>query len=285
MTTIQQGFYETSFSRNFGVITREEQAKLRNARVTVAGAGGVGGGALIQLARMGIGSVHVIDNDQFEASNINRQMLSSVSRLGVKKAEVAKEVLRDINPEIEVRVTTAFVTEDNVSELLADTDVILDATDNLVARVIIHRAAAQLGIPSIWIAVTPPFRGGVMCLTPESMPYELVLRHPSYQKPLTPEICEQIHAIKDRRAAYSVSQGALPEWADAYLKRESPWAVIAPVANIVGILASFEAFKLIVKRPGLEPIIGPKLVRIDLAGEHMVRVESPEEGTWDNARL
>lgn len=234
---------------------------------------------------MGVGAIHVIDRDQFEASNINRQMLSSVSKLGIEKAEVAGEVLRDINPDIAVRVTQSFVTEDNAAELLADCDVVVDATDNLVSRVIIHRAAAKLGIPSVWIAVTPPFRGGVMSLTPTSMPYELVLRHPSYQKPLTPEVRKQIGALKDGRAAYSVSQGALPEWGEAYLKGEAAWAVLAPVANIVGVLASFEAFKLIIRRPGLDPVIGPKLISIDLAQHQMVQAACPEAGSWDNTLL
>jgi molybdopterin/thiamine biosynthesis adenylyltransferase len=285
MNAVTQGLYEASFVRNFGVISHEEQARLRNARVTVVGAGGVGGITLIQLARMGVGAIHVIDRDQFEASNINRQMLSSVSRLGSRKAEVAADVLRDINPDIQVRTTIDFVTEDNASHLLADADVIVDATDNLVSRVIIHRAAAQLGTPSVWIAVTPPFRGGVMTLTPDSMPYELVLRHPSHGQPLTPEMREKIGALKDGRAAYAVSQGALPEWSDAYLKKEAAWAVLAPVANIVGILASFEAFKLIVRRPGLDPVIGPRLVRVDLAREHMVEAVTPETGSWDNTEL
>lgn len=285
MTAITKSLYEASFTRNFGVISHEEQARLNKARVTVVGAGGVGGIALIQLARMGVGSIHVIDRDQFEASNINRQMLSSVSRLGEDKAVVAGEVLRDINPDIRLRVTQAFVGEDNAADLLADCDVVIDATDNLVSRVIIHRAAAELGIPSVWIAVTPPFRGGVMSLTPDSMPYELVLRHPSHGKPLTPEMREQVGALKDGRAAYSVSQGALPEWGEAYLKKEAAWAVLAPVANIVGVLASFEAFKLIVRRPGLDPVIGPRLVLVDLAKEHMVEAVLPEDGSWDNTRL
>ncbi|MGG4451416.1 HesA/MoeB/ThiF family protein [Brevibacillus porteri] len=277
--------YNNSFTRNFGIITSEEQAKLRNARVTVVGAGGVGGITLIQLARMGVGKLHVIDQDSFEESNLNRQMLSFVSKINSPKAEVAKEILHDINPELEVKVTREFVTEENAHDLLGDTDVIVDATDNLVARVIIHRTAADMGIPSIWIAVTPPFRGGIMCMTPDSVPYEVAMRHPSYQQPLTPEMREKINQIKDERAKYSVSQGALPEWADAYVKREAPWAVLAPVANIVGVLASFEAFKLIIQRRDLLPAVAPNLVKVNLASVQMVQVEAPAEGSWDNTLL
>jgi sulfur-carrier protein adenylyltransferase/sulfurtransferase len=283
--TVDTKLYEASFQRNFGVVSREEQEKLRKGRVTVVGAGGVGGITLIQLARMGVGSIHVIDKDAFEASNINRQMLSSISRLGKPKAVVAEEELHDINPSISVRTSTEFVTEENAPTLLADTDVIVDATDNLVSRLVIHRAAAALGIPSIWIAVTPPFRGGVMTMTPTSMPYELVLRHPSYQKALTPDVRDQISELKNGRARFSVSQGALPEWAEGYLKGDLAWAVLAPVANIVGVLASFEAFKVLVGRPGLEPVTGPKLVKIDLAQDLMVQAITPEEGSWDNTHL
>lgn len=285
MAAVSQGLYEASFTRNLGVISREEQEKLRNAKVTVVGAGGVGGITLIQLARMGVGHIHVIDSDSFEASNLNRQMLSFVSKLNASKATVASETLKDINPDLEVRVSLERVREENAMELLAETDVIVDATDNLVARVIIHRAAAKLGIPSVWIAVTPPFRGGVMCFTPDCTPYEIVFRHPSYQQPLTPEMCKEIESIKDERAVHSIAWGADANWAVAYVSREAPWAVLAPVANIVGVLASFEAFKLIVNRPGLEPAIAPKLVKINLATERMVQVETPAGGTWDNTEL
>ena len=283
--TVDTKLYEASFQRNFGVVSCEEQEKLRKGRVTVVGAGGVGGITLIQLARMGVGSIHVIDRDVFEASNINRQMLSSISQLGKPKAGSRKRYCTISIPPISVRRSTEFVTEENAPTLLADADVIVDATDNLVSRLVIHRAAAALGIPSIWIAVTPPFRGGVMTMTPTSMPYELVLRHPSYQKALTPDVRDQVSELKNGRARFSVSQGALPEWAEGYLKGDLAWAVLAPVANIVGVLASFEAFKVLVGRPGLEPVTGPKLVKIDLAQDLMVQAITPEEGSWDNTHL
>src|SRR3989338_5623981 len=85
------------FKRNYGVTDNHEQEKLSKATVTVVGAGGVGGITLISLARMGIGNIHVIDMDAFEYSNINRQMLSGISRVNKSKAECAKETLLDIN--------------------------------------------------------------------------------------------------------------------------------------------------------------------------------------------
>ncbi|MED1092462.1 HesA/MoeB/ThiF family protein [Bacillus paramycoides] len=280
-----QNIYEESFTRNIGVISVEEQEKLKNSRVTVVGAGGVGGITLIQLARMGVGSLHVIDQDIFETSNINRQMLSSISKLGQQKAAVALEVLQDINPSLQIEITKEFVTEDNALGLLTNTDVIIDATDNLVARVIIHRTAQTLGIPSIWIAVTPPFRGGVMSFTPDSTPYEIALGYPSYQQELTTEIQDEIHKLKDGRALHSVTYGADENWANSYVQKNRPWAVLSPVANIVGILASFEAFKFMINREELKPIISPNLIQINLANQNMVQVSVPENGSWDYKTL
>lgn len=275
----------TLFARNYGVISSEEQKKLTDAHVTVVGAGGVGGIALISLARMGIGNIHIVDMDVFEHSNINRQMLSSCSRVGKLKAECAKETLLDINPNINVRISTEKCVEKNAEMLIEGSDVVIDATDTLISRVIIHRTAQKMKIPSVWIAVTPPFRGGVMTFSDQTPPYELVLRHPSYQQPLTEEVIAQVTQIKNERANVSVGFGALEDWAQGYLSGEMPWAVLCPVANLVGLLASFEAFKVILNRDTLLPTYAPNLVKINLAQPEMVRVESPEDGSWDNATL
>jgi molybdopterin/thiamine biosynthesis adenylyltransferase len=273
------------FVRNYGVITPEEQQKLLQAKVTVVGAGGVGGITLISLARMGVGHIHVIDMDVFEHSNINRQMLSGVSRIGKSKAESAKETLLDINPDIHVTVSKEKFVEENAVRLMEGSDVVIDATDNLVSRVIIHRAAQKAEIPSVWIAVTPPFRGGVMTFSSNTPPYEQVLQHPSYQKELTDDVMQDITRIKLGRAQTSVEFGALGDWADAFQAGKAPWAVLCPVANMVGLLASFEAFKIIVSREDLLPTYAPSLIKINLANTEMVKVETPAEGSWNNAYL
>ncbi len=273
------------FARNYGVITHEEQRQLARSKVTVVGAGGVGGITLISLARMGIGHIHVIDMDTFEHSNINRQMLSGISRIGKSKAESAKETLLDINPNIQVTVSLEKLIEANAENLIAGSDVVIDATDNLISRVIIHRAAQKTKIPSVWIAVTPPFRGGVMTFSHNTPPYEQVLRHPSYQKKLTPEVIQQVTEIKNERAKTSVKFGALSDWSESFLSGDAPWAVLCPVANMVGLLASFEAFKVILNRDDLQPVYAPALIKVNLAQTEMVKVEMPKDGSWDNADL
>ncbi len=273
------------YIRNYGVVTHEEQQKLSNAKVTVIGAGGVGGITLISLARMGVGNIQVVDMDAFEYSNINRQMLSSISRIGKNKAECARDTILDINPAIHVTVIKEKLVEANAEDIISGSDVVVDATDNLIARVIIHRAAQKLKIPSVWIAVTPPFRGGVMTFSHETPAYEFVLRHPSLGKELTPEVMNEISAIKNERARVSVEHGALADWANSYLENNAPWAVLCPVANIVGISASFEVFKTILNRDNLQPTYAPDLIKIDLSQGNMMQVQTPESGSWNNAEL
>lgn len=273
------------YARNYGVVTHEEQNKIKNTKITVIGAGGVGGITLISLARMGFGNIQVVDMDKFDYSNINRQMLSSISRIAKCKAECAKETILDINPNINVTIRQEMLTEDNAKEIISVSDMVIDATDSLVARVIIHRTAQELQIPSVWIAVTPPFRGGVMTFSHETPAYELVLSHPSHGKELTDEVKKEIALIKDERAKASVKHGALPEWADAFINKDAPWAVICPVANIVGICASFEAFKIALNRENLQPTYAPNLVKIDMSQPNMMQVLTPENGRWDNAQL
>lgn len=280
-----QNIQHELFLRNLGVLSDDEQQNLTNARVTVVGAGGVGGMTLISLARMGIGHIHVIDMDVFEYSNMNRQMLSSLSRIGQSKALCAEETLKDINPELSVQVTLEPLVEENADELFRNSDVVIDATDNMVSRVVIHRAAQRMKIPSVWIAVSPPLRGGVMTFSHKTPPYELVLRHPSYQKAITPEMAEAIVQIKHGRAKTAVEFGAPPNWASGFIAGTAPWAVLCPVANLVGILASVEALKILLKRSNLEPTYAPNLIKINLAEKEMVRVETPASGSWDNERL
>ncbi|MHB1361780.1 MAG: HesA/MoeB/ThiF family protein [Thermoleophilia bacterium] len=276
---------------NIGILTVDEGARLNRSRVAIVGLGGVGGIAAIQCARMGIQHFHLIDGDAFEASNLTRQMLCSTAQVGRSKAQVAAEAITAINPKIDTRVTSEYLEEETALELLAGVDVIMDGTDNLVARVIIHRAARQLGIPSVWIAVTPPFRGGVMTFTPDSMPMEEALSQPSLGKKLTDDVQRELHAIKEARArravelADDVSRETMQEWCEDFIAGEAPWTVISPMANIVGVLASFEMMKVLLDRPHLQPTKAPGLVKIDLARTEMVSVEHPAGGRWDNAEL
>ena len=112
------------------------------------------GGHLIEmLARIGIGALRVVDGDVFEPSNLNRQLLSEVSSLGLSKAKAAAARVSRVNPEVEVEAVAENMTEVNVHALLQGCDAVLDGLDNIESRRVLASACAKAGIPYIYGAV------------------------------------------------------------------------------------------------------------------------------------
>jgi molybdopterin/thiamine biosynthesis adenylyltransferase len=143
--------YEQAFRRNRGLCTENEQQILRKSRVAIAGMGGVGGIHLVTLARLGIGKFTIADPDSFDVANFNRQYGATMSNLGRNKAEVMGKAAVDINPELDLRVTTEAIDEFNVDQFLDGADIFLDGLDFFAirARRILFRRAAERGIWAI----------------------------------------------------------------------------------------------------------------------------------------
>jgi molybdopterin/thiamine biosynthesis adenylyltransferase len=143
--------YADAFRRHAGLISDEEQARLRASRVAVVGLGGVGGVHLVTLARLGIGAFHIADPDRFELANFNRQYGATKHTLGRSKAEVMAEAASAINPEAEVRVFAEAVTAENVGAFLDGVDVLVDGIDffAIEARRLVFREARRRGIWAI----------------------------------------------------------------------------------------------------------------------------------------
>jgi molybdopterin-synthase adenylyltransferase len=146
----------------FGV---EGQAKLRKARVFLAGAGGLGSPAAFYLAAAGIGTLRIIDSDTVDLSNLNRQILHWTRNIGQNKVDSAREKLCELNQSVNLEIRKEKITGDNVLQLLEGCDLILDAVDNLSARYILNAAAIKLKIPIVHGAVAG-FEGRVMTILP-----------------------------------------------------------------------------------------------------------------------
>ncbi|MGE3805644.1 MAG: ThiF family adenylyltransferase [Gemmataceae bacterium] len=171
--SIDSWSYEDAFGRNLGLVTRVEQARLRQSRVAVAGLGGVGGIHLITLARLGIGAFHLADPDSFEVANFNRQYGASTHTVGRGKAEVMAEQLRAINPHAQVQVFPTCIAPDNVNAFLADVDVLVDGIDffALDARRLVFAEARRRGI---WTVTAGPigFSTAWLVFDPAGMSFE-----------------------------------------------------------------------------------------------------------------
>lgn len=145
---------EERYLRNLGALTRDECDLLGTRRVLVAGCGGLGGYLVEQLLRLGVGAITAADGDVFEASNLNRQLLSDVDGIGRSKAAAAAARARAVNPGVSFRAVPAFVTEENAPALIAGCDAVLDALDGIPARRLLCRACSDAGIPYIYGAIS-----------------------------------------------------------------------------------------------------------------------------------
>jgi molybdopterin/thiamine biosynthesis adenylyltransferase/rhodanese-related sulfurtransferase len=126
------------------------QKRLKNAKVLVVGAGGLGSPALLYLAAAGVGTLGIVDFDVVDESNLQRQVIHGVSDVGKPKALSAKESIAEINPLVKVNLHETQLTSDNALEIFANYDLILDGTDNFATRYLVNDAAVLLGKPYVW---------------------------------------------------------------------------------------------------------------------------------------
>jgi molybdopterin/thiamine biosynthesis adenylyltransferase/rhodanese-related sulfurtransferase len=128
----------------------EAQLRLKNARVLVIGAGGLGSPALLYLAAAGVGTLGIVDDDAVELSNLQRQVIHGMPDLGRSKAESARDSIQALNPLVDVVLHEERLERGNALELFAGYDLIVDGTDNFATRYLVNDAAAILGKPYVW---------------------------------------------------------------------------------------------------------------------------------------
>jgi molybdopterin/thiamine biosynthesis adenylyltransferase len=143
-----------AFERNFGLISRQEQRKLADARIAIAGCGGVGGLHAHALARLGVGRFRLTDPDSFALANINRQIGATVHTIGENKAIVTARMIKSINPEAEIEIIPSGVNRENAAAFVAKSDLVVDGIDFFIigARRRLFAAAWDGGIPALTAA-------------------------------------------------------------------------------------------------------------------------------------
>ncbi len=135
------------YDRQIMLIGEEGQRRLKDARVMVAGVGGLGSPVSMYLAVAGIGKIRLVDNDSVDLSNLNRQILHWDEDIGRRKVESARRKLGEANPSVSVESIHETITEENVLDLVGDAHAIVDCMDNFAARYALNRAACEKGIP------------------------------------------------------------------------------------------------------------------------------------------
>jgi molybdopterin-synthase adenylyltransferase len=203
-------------------IGQEGQRKLKDARVLVAGIGGLGSISSYYLAAAGIGHLTIIDRDKVELSNLNRQIMHWTSNIGEGKTDSAIRKLQNLNPNCSIHAVQAEITEDNCQELIGDCAVIVDGMDNVRTRRILNAVSIRNKIPYIYGGVRH-FDGLVSVFIPQKTPC-LECVFPS----------------------------------DADESDSAPLGILGPVPGVISCIQSIEAIKLIL---GLEGLLAGRILR------------------------
>ena len=189
------------------------QKKLKEAKVLVVGAGGLGSPALLYLAAAGVGTIGVVDDDTVDNSNLQRQVIHQDAGIGMPKVHSAAEAMRAQNPFVTVRPYHRRLSEDDAAALIAEYDIVLDGTDNFDTRYLVNTTCVALGKPLISGALTQ-WEGQVSVFDPAK-------GAPCYQC-IFPE---------------APAPGLSPSCAEA--------GVIGPLPGVIGSVMALEAIKLI----------------------------------------
>src|SRR4051812_48669941 len=228
----------------------EGQLKLLDSKVLLLGAGGLGSPAALYLAAAGVGTIGIIDMDVVDESNLQRQILHNLERIGERKVDSAKKTLSLINPDVNVVTYDVRLGADNVMDILQGYDVIVDGTDNFPTRYLVNDASVKLGIPVVHGSIFR-FEGMVTVFDPK--------RGPTYRD-MVPE---------------PPPAELAPSCAEA--------GVLGVLPGIIGSLQAIEAIKLILDLG--DPLIGRLLAYDSLEQtfrEYKVQVDPTNEITYEN---
>jgi adenylyltransferase/sulfurtransferase len=206
-------------------VTLEGQQKLKAARVIVIGTGGLGAPILAYLAAAGVGQIGVVDFDTVDLSNLHRQIIHKTGNVGKAKTLSAVEMMKEINPSIEIKTYETSLRSDNALELLRDYDIVIDGTDNFPTRYLVNDACALLDKPNVYGSIFR-FEGQATVFWASQGPCYRCL----YPEPPEP--------------------GTVPSCAEG--------GVLGVLPGVVGTIQATEAVKLIIGKG--DPLIGRLLL-------------------------
>jgi len=217
----------------------EAQQRLLAARALVVGAGGLGSSALLFLASSGIGHITVVDDDEVELTNLQRQVIHRTSSIGLPKAASAASTLAELNPDVRILALEERAGPERLAELVRDADVVLDCSDNFATRYALNRACVDARKPLVSGAGIR-FDG-------------------------------QVAVFDLRDAAAPCYHCLFPQSADSTEERCATMGVFAPLVGVIGTMQALEAIKLVA---GVGETLSGRLQLFDALGSrwHEVRL-------------
>jgi molybdopterin/thiamine biosynthesis adenylyltransferase len=212
----------------------------------------------VMLARIGVGELVLVDYDELELSNLNRNPYSTRRLVGRSKVGNMAELIASIDPKIRLNVHNQRFSFSCGPECLAGCDVVMQAVDDMVSRVIVHRVARECGVPCVTMSGAPPFRLMVTTFLPDSVSYEKFLSLPtqglSDDELDDGDLLAAMREAKNARVKKALVRGALLEWGDLYLNgQRRVWAVTPERPYITAAISVRQAVKLILGQEAVSP--------------------------------
>lgn len=168
-------------------IGEEGQIKLKNARVLIAGAGGLGSPVSLYLTAAGVGTIGLADDDTVALSNLQRQVLYNSTIIGESKTAHAKKIMNKLNPNVTIHLVNGRISEQNATEIISQYDIVVDATDNFRSRYLISKFCQELDKPMVYGSIEE-FSGQVAVFNYKGGPvYEDLFPEPPANTPLDGE--------------------------------------------------------------------------------------------------
>lgn len=239
--------YSEMTKRNLGFVNAEEQQRLRDSAVFVVGVGGMGGACLQSLVRLGVGRILLADQDEFEVSNLNRQVFANLDTVGRSKAESTAEAIRKINPECDVTVYGADWI-DHLDAILTEATTVINGMDDLRAGIELYRQAARHGATVIdaYTSAVP----SVFVVKPSDPRPEERFQYPTrgiHYRNITDEMVDE---CKRREFEFVLSQSSsLSEvhldLVSEMMKGSRARISMAPMVILTGTLMAYEAYYLL----------------------------------------
>jgi len=176
LAAMSNGIIPERYERSLGTVGGVEgQIRLLKSRAAVVGLGGLGGLASELLARMGVGTLILIDGDTISESNLNRQVLATEENIGESKAEAARKRIKQVNAVVETVPFKEMADRENIYGMLRGCHVVLDCLDNLKTRFLLQEACRELGIPLVHGAIAQ-FYGQVLTIFPGDPGYKAIYK-------------------------------------------------------------------------------------------------------------
>ena len=253
--------YQSLVDRNIGLITVEQQERLRKTTVCVCGVGGIGSPAFEVLVRTGIGQFKIIDKDHFDPTNMNRQIYAFSDTVGRMKVDVAKEFAEKINPEVVVECYT-LVEESNIDAILDGVDIVVLAIDELKPCLVISRKAREMNIPLVEGWAIP--YGNVRVFTSETPDLEEAYGLPTRGRSLSDISHEELQKYG---LEVLLSLGKIEGVADFYTEEvigkisEGHITSFAPLAWLTSVMMALETVKVVLNWGNIA--LGPKFTLYD----------------------